>query len=195
MRKVLFLAGFCACASIASAQVAEFSLSGGVSRFGGASLINDPTAGNITLGDGFRLGIRLTLNTYRFFGHEIGYGYAHSSISVPGQGSVGMPVHAFFYDFLVYGTPEGSKIRPFACGGIGFNSFFPPGTSVYYGNQQTKFGINYGGGLKFRIKGPWGARVDIRQYNTGKPDILQTSVAPSGRLKQTEITAGVSYNF
>ena len=42
MRKLLLAAVFCACATIASAQVAEISVSGGVSRFGGASLITNP---------------------------------------------------------------------------------------------------------------------------------------------------------
>ena len=166
MRKLLFAAAFCACATVASAQVAEISVSGGVSRFGGASLITNP---DITLNNGFRLAVRLTLNTYQFFGHEIGYGYAHSSAEIPGQGSFALPVHSGFYNFLAYATREGSRIRPFATGGVQFSSFFPPGSSAYYGNQATKFGINYGGGLKFRLTGPWGARIDLRQYNTGKP--------------------------
>ena len=192
MRKLLFAAVLCSCATIASAQVAEFSVSGGVSRFGNTPLVTNP---DITLGSGFRLAFRLTLNTYRFFGHEIGYGYAHTSANVAGSASTGMPVHTGFYDFLVYATPEGSRVRPFATGGVNFSSFVPPGASVYYGNQVTKFGINYGGGLKVKLSGPFGARIDIRQYNTGKPDMFQSAVAPSGRLKQTEISVGVVYNL
>ncbi|MFB3827049.1 MAG: outer membrane protein [Bryobacteraceae bacterium] len=173
--------------------MAEFSASGGVSRFGDTSLL---TAPKVTLGDGFRLALRFTLNTYRFFGHEIGYGYAHTAAKVAGTGdSLGMPVHQFFYDFLIYGTPEGARIRPFAAGGAQFSSFFPPGSSVYYGNQVTKFGYNYGGGLKFIVTGPWGARIDVRQYATGKPDLFQTAQAPSGWMRQTEVSAGVSFNF
>jgi opacity protein-like surface antigen len=184
----------CACAAGGLAQVAEVSLSGGVSRFGDAKLLDNP---RITLGDGFRLAVRLTLNTYRFFGHEIGYGYAHSSADLTsvGSGTIGLPVHQGFYDFLAYATPEDSRIRPFACGGIQFSSFFPPGSSVYSGNQITKFGINYGGGLKMKLTGPWGARVDFRQYNSGKPDLFATPTGPSGRLKQNEISAGVFFSL
>jgi opacity protein-like surface antigen len=192
IRTLLLTAAFCACSAIASAQVAEFSVSGGVSRFGDA-LIGDQPA--VTLGDGFRLAIRFTINSYRFFGHEFGYGYAHTSATIVGNGSVGMPVQSGFYDFLVYATPEGARVRPFVCGGAGFNSYFPPGSSVYYGNQATKFGINYGGGIKARLKGPWGVRFDFRQYANGKPDIFQTSVGPSGWLRQTEVSGGASYNF
>jgi opacity protein-like surface antigen len=191
MRKHLALALFGACASIASAQVAEISVSGGYSRFGNTALVTNP---DITLGNGFRLAARLTLNTYRFMGHEFGYGYAHSSAQSQGE-SVGLPVHTGFYDFLLYGTPEGMRIRPFVCGGGQFSSFFPPGSSVYYGNQATKFGFNYGGGVKFRLKDPFGARIDFRQYATGKPDLFQTTQAPSGWLRQTEISIGFSFNL
>ncbi len=194
MRKLTLLAAFCVCSTIASAQVFEGSVSGGVSRFGNSSLITVP---NVTLGNGFRLTFRMTLNTYRFFGHEFGYGYNRSTVDIAGPqgGSLTMPVHQGFYNFLLYGTPEGSRIRPFATGGVHFSSFVPPGASVYYGNQVTKFDFNYGGGLKVRVTGPWGVRFDVRQYNTGKPDLFQTTEAPSGRLLQTEISAGISFNL
>ena len=199
MRKSCVLLLFCACATVASAQVAEFSLSGGSTRISGNPLYS--VSGNtVDLNNGFRLALRMTLNTWRFMGHEFGYGYSHSSVpgAVFGQGgNVAIPIHSGFYDFLVYGTPEGTRIRPFVAGGAQFMSFFPPGTSVYYGNQTTKFGINYGGGIKFRLSGPFGARVDVRQYWMGKPDIFQTpGLSPtSGHLRITEFTVGVSYNL
>ena len=87
-----------------------------------------------------------------------------------------MPVHQVFYSFLVHATQEGSKVRPFAAGGGHFNSFFPPGTSVYYGNQITKFGYNYGGGIKVRITEVWGIRFDYRRFNTAQPfEFLQST--------------------
>ena len=193
MRKCSVLLAFFAFAAIATAQVAEFSVSGGVSRYGGAALVTNPD--DLVLGDGARIALRFTVNAWRFMGHEFGYGYAHSSIATQGQ-SYGMSIHQGFYNFLVYGTPEGSRIRPFVTGGIHFSSFVPPGGSSYY--SVTKFGVNYGGGLKFKVSGPFGARIDFRQYNTGKPDFGNVGLnvpAPSGRMTQTEITAGVSYNF
>lgn len=191
MRKLLLAAIVLTCTTAATAQVAELSVSGGVSNFTG-NLINNP---EVTLGDGFRLNFRFTLNTYRFFGHEIGYAYNRSKAEITGEGDIGMPVHQGTYAFLAYATPEGSRIRPFAAGGVHFSSFFPPGSSAYYGNQITKFGFNYGGGIKARLTEVWGVRFDIRQYNTGKPDLFQTTEAPSGRLRQTEVSAGVSFNL
>ena len=194
---VLFLSLVCA-ASGAFAQVAEFSVSGGVSRFGSTSLGtlgSDLTSGNINLTDGFRLAFRFTVNTKEHFGHEFGYAYNRSHLRFnndPTQ-DMPMPVHQGFYDFLVYATNTEARVRPFVTGGVQFSSFFPPGSSVYYGNQVTKFGINYGGGIKAKVKGPWGVRLDLRQYNTGKPDFGFYNT--SGRLMQTEISAGVFYGF
>jgi len=186
----------CAGATLAEAQVAEISVSGGVSRFGAANLgtIADAAGNltNVTLDNGFRLAARLTLNTYKFMGHEFGYAYSHSNIriqSTPASVSP-MPVHQGFYDFLIYATPEGSHIRPFATGGVHFSSFVPPGASVYYGNQVTKFGLNYGGGLKLKITDVIGLRFDVREYNTGKPFKL---TGTSGRLNQLEVSVGAAF--
>jgi opacity protein-like surface antigen len=202
IRRLLFPVVLLACAMAANAQVAEVAISGGVSRFGGAELVPaDQTlilAGieqPITLSDGFRLAFRFTVNPYRFFGHEFGYAYNRSKSEIGGLEVSPLPIHQGFYAFVVHATPEGSRVRPFAAGGVNFSSFFPPGASVYYGNQITKFGINYGVGIKARLTDVWGIRVDFRQFNTGKPDLFQTPVGPSGRLRQNEISAGISFNM
>jgi opacity protein-like surface antigen len=152
---------------------------------------------------GFRLAFRMTLNSWRFFGHEFGYAYSHTSMMVPAvpptltspafpASTVSVPVHQGFYDFLAYATPEGTRIRPFGAGGVQFSSFFPPGTSAYYGNQVTKYGFNYGGGLKVKLTSIWGIRLDARFYNMSKPfDFL----IHSGRFIQQEYTVGFSFNL
>ena len=188
----VFLAG----ASLASAQVAEFSLSGGVSRFGNTSLgTTADSAGNIskvTLNNGFRLAFRFSLNTYKFMGHEFGYAYSRSGVNLGSGGSVPMSIQQGFYDFLLYATPEGARIRPFAAGGAQFSSFFPPGASIYYGNQETHFGVNYGGGIKMRVTPIIGLRFDVREYSSGKPFKF---TGESGWMNQLEATVGASFLF
>lgn len=185
----------CGFAMLAQAQVGEISVSGGVSRFGDVSLGTSADASgnavNVTLQNGFRLAVRLTINTYRFAGHEFGYAYSHSNVALGGTSNP-TPVHQGFYDFLLYATPEGSRIRPFAAGGIQFSSFFPPGASVYQGNGTTKFGINGGAGIKVRVTPIIGLRFDVRDYNTGKPFNF---TGQSGRLNQMEISVGASFLF
>jgi hypothetical protein len=195
MRASLLLACAVACGVSAWGQSAEISLSGGVARYsGGSPGTVDATPGSpaIKVNGGFRLDARLTLNNYRFFAHEIGYGYSRSTYDLGSGDKVAVPVHQGGYNFLAYATPEGIKVRPFITGGAGFASFFPPGASVYYGNQITKFGINYGGGIKVKVSPILGIRVDVRQYLLPHPFDFP---GQTGRLMQTAVTAGMSFNF
>jgi opacity protein-like surface antigen len=194
MRNWILLVCTFGCVAAASAQVAEISVSGGASRFTGGNIgtENPGDTTQITVGGGFRMDARLTLNSYRFFGHEFGYGYSRSTFQFPTSGDVSVPVHQGYYDFLAYGTPEGKKIRPFVAGGVQFSSFFPPGSSSYYGNQTTKYGFNYGAGVKIKVSPMIGIRFDVRQYNMGHPFEFYNQ---SGRYLQTSFTGGVSFNL
>jgi len=196
MHRWAAIAVFSAGAGLASAQVAEFSLSGGVSRFSNTSLgTNVDSAGNasnVTINNGFRLAFRFALNNYKFMGHEFGYAYSRSGVNLGAAGTVSMSIQQGFYDFLVYATPEGARIRPFAAGGAQFSSFFPPGASIYYGNQETKFGFNYGGGIKMRVTPIIGLRFDVREYSSGKPFKF---TGESGWMNQLEASVGASFLF
>ena len=203
------------CSTFAFAQSFEASVSGGRVIFPSknaeiGTATADPASGTYKMKDGFRIGLRMTLNSWRFMGHEFGYGYSHTSVEAPsvttstGTGlpsqpgvpttqtipaqNISVPAHQGFYDFLVYAAPEGFRVRPFAAGGVQFTAFSQPG--AYYGNRETKYGINYGGGLKVKLKENWGMRFDARQYNMGKPFKLSNA---SGRLLMWEFTGGVSF--
>ena len=152
--------------------------------------------------NGFNVNFRITLNTWKFFGHEVGYAYNRTHLNFnalnpdgtsAGSGDAGgMAVHQGFYDFLGYATPEGSRIRPFGAVGVHFSNYVPPGSSAQYGGGQNKFGINYGGGLKIKIAGPWGVRFDVHQFTNGKPD-FHAIQGNSGWIRQTELSAGVDF--
>ena len=53
-------------------------------------------------------------------------------------------------------------------GGGGFSSFFLPGIPSFSGYGSTKFGYNYGGGIKLNFY-QYGIRFDVRNHVTGKP--------------------------
>jgi opacity protein-like surface antigen len=201
--------------SAAFAQSFEASFSGGKTvipskNANPGTYSSDPTSGTYTLSGGVRISLRMTINQWRFMGHEFGYAYNRTSVDQPavsgittGVGgptqpsspsssavasSISVPSHQGFYDFLVYAAPEGFRVRPFAAGGVQFTAFSQPGS--YYGNRETKYGINYGGGLKAKVAENWGIRLDVRQYNMGKPFKLSNS---SGRLLMWEFSGGVSF--
>ncbi|MGE5570897.1 MAG: outer membrane beta-barrel protein [Rhodospirillales bacterium] len=194
----LFIVALMAAASAATAlaQVGEIAISGGASRMNKNSLGSfvDDTGGttDVLATTDFRLGVRLTFNTQSHFGHEIGYAYNHGNLKI-GPVEYGMPVHQGMYNFLVYALPEGSRLRPFATGGVHFSTFYPPGASVFEGNGVTKFGYNYGAGLKIRVSESWIARFDYRDYVTGKPDFGLPN--RNGMLHQIEISAGFGLAF
>lgn len=175
--------------SVAYAQQTEVAISGGVSRLQNASLGTDTSTGaDLKLDDGFRLAFRLTLNPYQHFGHEVGYAYSRTGfVSMGQQASARTAIHQGSYAFLAYATREGSRIRPFAAGGAHFSNFVYPGYSGLSGGGQAKIGVNYGGGVKFRIGEMWMLRMDARQYMTGKPFGFPGA---SGALRQNEISVG-----
>jgi opacity protein-like surface antigen len=187
----LVLAG----ASIASAQTAEASLSFGQSIVRDNALGADlPGASSFyKVKDGFRVSARFTVNTKRYLGHEFGYGYARTKIEYPdNQGTVGMPTHQGYYNVLLYAIPEGRSIRPFLAGGAHFSTYYPPGASAYYGGGQTKFGLNYGAGVKVKVSPMFHVRFDVRDYSNPKPFDL---AAKKGWLHQIEASAGLGIQF
>ena len=190
---LLFLAAAC----VAFAQNFEVSFSGGQSLLQNSDLGSASVGGpsnDYKLADGFRFGFRMTVNNLNKFGHEFGYAYARTQLQTGGtsDGQQGMAIHSGFYDFLLYGTREGARIRPFAAGGGQFSNFVPPGSSASQGGGSTKVGVNYGGGVKFKVSSSWLVRLDLRQYVSGKPFGLYNA---SGALRQTEISAGIGFGL
>jgi opacity protein-like surface antigen len=194
MKKLIATLALFVFAGAVSAQMAEVAISGGVSALSNKVLgsASGTTKGgdDLSLDNGFRMAFRFTLNPQTFFGHEIGYAYNRTTLKYQSSSSsdAGMAIHQGFYNFLVYATPEGFRIRPFATGGVHFSNFVPPGASVTSGQGTNKMGFNYGGGVKLKLTDMFGIRVDLRQYQTGKPFDL----GGSGLLRQTEVSAGIS---
>ncbi len=192
---IVFLLLFAAGAAFS--QVAEIGASAGASILSNATLgVLDPGPPVVTakLNNGFRMGFRVTLNPKRFFGVEVGYGYNRTNLNYGGT-MYGMATHQGFGDFLVYATPEGSRIRPFIAAGPQFSNFVPPGSSASQGGGSTKLGVNYGFGVKVKVAEKWLVRGDFRQYATPKPDFLHTLAAPQGWLRINEISVGFAYTL
>jgi opacity protein-like surface antigen len=153
------------------------------------------TSNDYKLENGFRFGFRFGLNSGGRVGHEFQYAYNRSHLKLLGVDQGGMAIHQGGYNFLYYATPDGSKFRPFATGGVHFSNFVPPGASAAYGGGNTKFGFNYGAGVKVKLNSLFGLRFDVRQYQTGKPDFGGALTGASGLLRQTEISAGFGIHF
>jgi opacity protein-like surface antigen len=153
------------------------------------------TSKDLQLTNGFRFSLRGDFNTGDHLGYEIGYAYNRTQLQdntqIPAT-QTGMAYHQVMFNVMGYATPENSRIRPFGTAGVGFVNFVQPGASAGSGGGSTKFGFNYGGGVKVKVRGPIGFRVDLRQVATPKPFSLPLA---SGWFRSTEVSAGVGFLF
>ena len=137
--------------------------------------------------------MRMTLNSGDFKGHETGYAYNRTQLVQNGEGAssqTGMAIHQGFYNYLLYPTREGSRIRPFAAGGVHFANYVPPGASATSGGGSTKFGVNYGGGIKIRVSERFLLRFDARQFLNPKPFGL---INPGGWIRMNEYSTSLAF--
>ncbi len=178
---ILVLAGTLLLAGAAHSQVFE------IGGFGGAHFTR--SAGPVNYDDGWMLGIRMAFNTRRFLGHEFGYSYNRTALSV-GSETEGTSIHRGFYNFLVYAMPEGARVRVFGAGGLHIAGHIFPDFSNLSGGGSTKLGVNYGGGVKVMVTPMVGFRLDFRDYRNPKP-FAATLDGVSGWMSQIEISAGL----
>jgi len=186
---------FLSFSALSSAQSGELSVTLGESLFKDnklGSISATDSSAQYKVGDGFRIGARFTFNTRKLLGYEFGYAYSLSKLGLTGSPDVSMPTHQGFLNALFYFTPEGMRIRPFVAGGVHFTTFVPPGASATYGTGTTKFGVNYGAGIKARVSSKYMVRVDLRDYITKKPFDL---IGASGPLHQVEASVGFGIFF
>jgi opacity protein-like surface antigen len=193
---LLLLSAWCA---PAWAQYGELWVSAGQNIFSNKGLGTLATIGgsqdDVSLNNGFRFGFRMGFNGDGRTGHEFQYAYNRTQLQF-GTGAAatkqGMAVHMAGYNYLLYANREGARVRPFATGGVGFANFVPPGSSAAQGGGSTKYGFNYGGGVKLRVAGPYAVRFDVRQYTTPKPFGLPLA---QGWIRINEISAGFGVVF
>jgi hypothetical protein len=176
-------------------QVAEVSVSARRSQISGNQLGSFGFAQQpVRLDSGFGLAARLDIHSGRYLAHELSYGFDRDELVLSGEDLGAVGVHQFFYDLMLHLTPRESAVRPFVIGGLGFSSFFPPATDILQTGGITKFGFNYGGGLKFKLHRRVGLRVDVRDHISSKPNILSLPDV-TGKLHQVEYSAGLSLYF
>ena len=198
-------------AAPANPQALEMGISGGYGSQNGDGLsvlrgIN-PDSGtelveSFSLSNGVRIGGRMAFNPRAFFGHEVSYSYQHGGLNLVTSNEQGNPMesdlgavraHNMYYNAVLHALPSGSPVRPFATGGGGFTSFFLPGISTLSGGGDTKFGYNYGGGIKFNLF-KYGVRFDVRNHVTGKP-FGRYLPNVEGKLNNLEISVTFSVLF
>ena len=203
MRSIVLAALAAAVGVPASAQYAEIGITGGYSRFQDGEIGAVGSFGGFRdayeLGNGIRIGARMSFDFRGYFAHELAYSWQRAKFRITsddplsGASSVsqtGSNIHNYYYNFVAHATRRDTRIRPFITGGGGMSNFVPPGYSAL-SSGQTKFGYNYGAGIKFLLSDKYGLRFDVRDHITGKPFFSDVS----GRLHNVETSATFSFLF
>jgi hypothetical protein len=177
----------------ASAQVAEVTAAWKRSTFsdgklGQVGLI--PREFSLQDGSGFNL--LFSINGRSLFGHELSYGYESDPLRLGDSEQGSVQAHKFSYDFVVHATKPGARVRPFALAGAGFARFIPPGEAAIQARNLTKFGGNFGGGLKLRLHRHFGLRLEVRDIVAGKPNFFDLN-GVDGTVHNVEYSVGFSW--
>jgi opacity protein-like surface antigen len=171
-------------------------------RSAGTILVQDATGAergaNITMGSGFTVVPRITLNFSDYLSHDLSFAISRANVKVDLAGQNlfdnSSTIGQGMYNLLVHATKDGSKIRPYVAGGGGLVMFYPPGAGLFSGVNTVRPGLNYGAGVRFQATDSIHARVDFRQTLAPNPRLFQGQDA-SGMFRQNQITFGVGYTF
>ena len=122
---------------------------------------------------------------YTFRGDEAKLRAGGRQVNMDGQ------THAVHYDFLVYATPRGSKVRPYAAAGAGIKRYMITGDerlsqpltsfAMLTHSSQVEGLFSAGAGVKASLGEHWLFRVDFRYYLTPFPEKL-FAAGPAARI-------------
>lgn len=187
----------------AYAQEAEIGVTAGYGSFRQGDLASFGGGGDSTLYEytgGVRIGARMSFDFRDYFAHEVSYAFQSAKFVETANTdsnatqtvlATSSQIHNYSYNFTAHATPRDSRARPFVTGGGGVTAFIPPGYSSFQARGETKFGYNYGAGIKFLLSDKYGIRFDVRNHSVGKPFFQNAD----GMLRLMEISTTVSYLF
>jgi hypothetical protein len=141
-------------------------------------------------------------------GGELRYMFSENNLKLNAGGAqvnLNARSHIFHYDLLVYATPRGAFIRPYAAGGGGLKAYqatgFPlpvqpfAGIALLTRRHQTVGVVDFGGGLKFRTSHNTHLRVEVRDYISEVPLNLFAGAKPIGHVFQWMPSIGFGWTF
>jgi hypothetical protein len=145
------------------------------------------------------------------WGGELRYDYQLGALELSSGGTqttFGAQTQAIHYDFMWYGSPNGSKIRPFIGAGAGIKMYQGTGTEVVY-QPLSQFALltkttdltplaSAGGGVKFQLSPHIMLRVEVHDYLTPFPKQVITpnqGAKVGGWLQDFVPMVGLSYLF
>ena len=159
-----------------------------------------------TFRNGYSYGLRITLNTPGYYGHELTYLQTDAKVRTvlqeteddPRETKIGRVLnHQLSYNFLAYMMPKNERFRPFLTAGLEGRRSGNPHIDGWPSRPTYNYGFNYGGGIKIRLFSHALVRLDLRDNFSGKPYRLQfVDVLSSGGLvRQQQASVGIGITF
>jgi hypothetical protein len=159
----------------------------------------------------FAAGFVVGEDLYQHFSGEIRYLYqdGHPFLATSGvKSDMQGQSHAFHYDLLFHPTPRDRRLRPFLAGGVGVKGYVVAGPAPnpqavpkiasLVTQDEWKFLVTVGGGVKYRLYKNVVVRGDFLDYLTAFPrrQILPAANNTArGIFQQFTPMFGVSYSF
>ncbi|MCC7173708.1 MAG: outer membrane beta-barrel protein [Bryobacterales bacterium] len=159
-----------------------------------------------TFRNGYTYGLRITLNTPGYYGHELTALQTEARLATVFQDTETAPrvpktgrvlLHQLSYNFLAYWMPKNERFRPFLTVGLEARRSGKPHIEGWRKEPTLNYGVNYGGGIKIRLHKRALVRVDLRDTFTGKPYKLQFAdlMNSHGYVRQQQATLGIGLTF
>lgn len=209
LRSAALLSLLACCAALA--QRFELSVLSGIPRISDAplgSLSEQEAQDDDTRLEGRQsYGVRFTINTPGYYGHEFGYIQSRATLSsifrtgtdasIVTRREDRITIQQASYNFLIYFMPRGERWRPYMTGGLQAHQYGAPNFPEWTRGSSRHYGANYGLGLKLKLFQNALIRLDFRDYFGGKPyDLTFEDVTRSGGiLRQMEGSVGIAITF
>ena len=175
-------------------------------------------------GGGGDLGIEVPLKKSKVFGFELSYGLSQNNLQLSNLNtnpvvtkSYGLRDNRISGDIAVHSPSTFRGIRPYFVLGVEYDHYSPTSQANtlaattgfgYYPTAKLSSegdgGVNFGGGLDYKLTEKWGLRIDVRDHVTSSPTLGlpygTTSTSPayypvSGNAHNIAYTIGFVYHF
>jgi hypothetical protein len=175
----------------------------------GTDQLSGGKSNDLLVTNGALVAVRFDWNQSNHFGHEFQYVNARMPIQYTYEHNamLNASLNHFGYNLLGYFNGRDSKVRFFGTLGGQLTNYTRPSSSELgcvssncsengqppASGGNSKFGGNYGLGVKVRVTPKLSLRSDFRQYVSAKP--FNLPLANSGPLIETEVSAGFGIAF
>ena len=219
----------CLAATAGRAQNSLVYVTGGATALRDARSFTEPagaipyTTGYAT-GGGGNVGFEMPLKKSQIFGLEFSYGFSQNNLRLNDLNtnpittkSYGLRDSRFSGDLVVHAPSAYHNARPYFVVGAEYDRYSPTSAAknlatttgfAYYPTAKLSSeghgGVNFGGGIDYKLTEKVSVRLDVRDHITGSPTLglpyAATTASPawfpvSGNASNIEYTIGFVYHF